>query len=126
MRIEIDAKAYEVEVEITEEDFARASAPPRPRSSVIPTPRASVPTGAPPVVGGEAAGPKACKSPVAGVVVKVLAKVGQKVEANDPLIVLEAMKMESSITAPAAGTVKKILVKPGDGVKIGQVLADLD
>lgn len=123
LKIEIDARTYEVEVEVTEEDSGQGPpAPPRvgPGTAWAPPPALAGPTPA-----GGAEGP-GCKSPIAGLVVKVLATVGQKVEINDPLLVLEAMKMESNITAPAPGTVTRINVKAGDPVQIGQTLIELE
>ena len=46
---------------------------------------------------------KVCRSPVSGIVVRVAAQVGQTLQTGDMLLVLEAMKMETNITAPAAG-----------------------
>ena len=43
---------------------------------------------------------KVCRSPVSGIVVRVAAQVGQSLQAGDILLVLEAMKMETNITAP--------------------------
>jgi biotin carboxyl carrier protein len=51
---------------------------------------------------------------------------GQSVATNDLLLVLEAMKMETRVTAPAAGRVKSVNVKAGDSVKLGQVLIEFD
>lgn len=126
LRIEIDAKAYDVEVEIAEEDFAAASAPPRAPGTSPPRPPAGAArTSAPPTPGPPADPERGCTSPIAGLVVRVLATVGQTVAIGDPLVVLEAMKMESSITAPKAGSVARILVQPGDAVKVGQTLVEL-
>ncbi len=69
---------------------------------------------------------KVCRSPVAGVVVRVNAQVGQQIQANDPLLVLEAMKMETNITSPVAGKIKAINAGVGDGVQVGQVLVEFE
>ena len=50
---------------------------------------------------------------------------GDTIEAGATLVVLEAMKMETEITAPAAGTIGQILVAQGDAVTPGQKLLDL-
>ena len=50
---------------------------------------------------------KVCRSPVAGVVIKVNVEPGQAIQANDLMMVLEAMKMETNVTAPVAGKVKR-------------------
>ncbi|MNY22891.1 Glutaconyl-CoA decarboxylase subunit gamma [compost metagenome] len=54
---------------------------------------------------------------------RVNVELGQAVTAGTPLVVLEAMKMETEITAPADGTVVELNVKPGQTVEGGQVLA---
>ena len=69
---------------------------------------------------------KVCRSPVAGIVVRVNAQLGQQIQANDPLLVLEAMKMETNITSPVAGKVKAINANVGDGVQVGQVLVEFE
>ena len=124
LRIAIESKQYEVEVEVLEEDVVPA---PRYASSPPPTGGSTAPPPSPRGGGASgASGDKACKSPIAGVVVRVLAEVGKAVKLNDPLVVLEAMKMESSITSPVDGTVARVNVGPGDGVKVGQVLIEID
>ncbi|MDO9577370.1 MAG: acetyl-CoA carboxylase biotin carboxylase subunit [Candidatus Cloacimonadales bacterium] len=56
------------------------------------------------------------KSPMPGVVIKIVAKVGQKVKKGEVLIVVEAMKMENSLIAPRDGIIEAINVKTGDQV----------
>lgn len=56
------------------------------------------------------------KSPMPGVVIKIVAKVGQKVKKGDVLIVVEAMKMENSLIAPRDGIIEAINVKTGEQV----------
>ena len=51
---------------------------------------------------------------------------GQILQTNDLMMVLEAMKMETNITAPVAGKIKKINVAQGDGVKVNQVLVEFE
>ncbi|MFV0358788.1 DUF2118 domain-containing protein, partial [Tropicimonas sp.] len=72
-----------------------------------------------------AAGAGAVPSPLAGTVVSVDVSVGQKVAAGDTLLVLEAMKMNTSISAPQEGTVAAVNVTPGATVTEGQVLVTL-
>ena len=69
---------------------------------------------------------KVCRSPISGVVVKVTAQVGQAIQANDVLLVLEAMKMETVITSPVAGKVARVNVTGGDAVQSGQVLLEFE
>jgi acetyl-CoA/propionyl-CoA carboxylase biotin carboxyl carrier protein len=57
-----------------------------------------------------------------GTIVKVLVEVGQQVEAGQPVVVLEAMKMENQIPAERSGTVKEIRATPGATVGAGDVV----
>ena len=61
-------------------------------------------------------------SSIPGAVSKISVKVGDRVEENQVLITIEAMKMETAITARMSGTVDKILISEGDTVKGGQLL----
>ena len=62
-------------------------------------------------------------APMPGTVVKVVAEVGADVSAGDAVLVLEAMKMQHTVTAPHDGTVTEINVEPGAQVASGEVLA---
>jgi 3-methylcrotonyl-CoA carboxylase alpha subunit len=64
-------------------------------------------------------------TPLPGVVAAVVAKVGQAVRAGEVLMVIEAMKMEHSISAPYDGTVKVIHFAHGDRVPEGSQLLEL-
>ncbi len=57
-----------------------------------------------------------------GTIVKVLVEVGAAVEAGQPVVVLEAMKMENQIQAEVGGTVSQVKVAPGDTVGAGDVV----
>jgi acetyl-CoA/propionyl-CoA carboxylase, biotin carboxylase, biotin carboxyl carrier protein len=61
--------------------------------------------------------------PMQGTIVKVLVEVGQEIEAGQPVVMLEAMKMENQINAERAGTVREVRVKPGDTVGTGDIVA---
>ena len=63
---------------------------------------------------------------ITGTVWKILVKVGDEVEEEDVLSILESMKMEMPIEAPADGTLTEILVKPNDAVQEGQVVARME
>jgi acetyl-CoA carboxylase biotin carboxyl carrier protein len=65
-------------------------------------------------------------APMVGKVVKVLVEVGQEVEEDEPVLMLEAMKVEMPVVAPEDGTVKAIHVKEGQTVESDMVLAELD
>jgi propionyl-CoA carboxylase alpha chain len=62
-------------------------------------------------------------APMPGTVVRVAVEVGETVEPGQPVLVLEAMKMQHTVSAPYAGTVTEIDVKPGAQVAAGEVLA---
>jgi len=64
----------------------------------------------------------AIKAEMSGSIVKILVNVGSKVKSGDPLLVLEAMKMENEVVAPFDGVVEKIFVKEGDRVQQGDLL----
>ncbi|MDQ3914325.1 MAG: carbamoyl phosphate synthase [Actinomycetota bacterium] len=65
-------------------------------------------------------------APMQGTILKVLVAEGERVEAGQPVVVLEAMKMENSIAAPLAGTVVEITVEPGETAGAGQLLARVE
>lgn len=69
-----------------------------------------------------AAGRREVQAPMPGKVIAVLVAEGQRVEADQGLVVVEAMKMQNEIPAPKAGVVERVLVAPGDTVEHGQTL----
>lgn len=132
MRITLNDKIYEVMVEILEDDeqaypgatvmpmmVQRASAPVRTaapaRVSAPAVPRPKAP----------AAGGNAVMAPIVGTVTKILVKPGQAVKANEALIVLDAMKMDTYINAPKEGTIATVDCQIGDNVSVGQKLLTL-
>jgi acetyl-CoA carboxylase biotin carboxyl carrier protein len=62
------------------------------------------------------------RAPLAGNIWDVLVEVGAKVEADDEIVIIEALKMENLVYAPCAGTIKEIKVKKGDKVEEDDVL----
>jgi len=62
-------------------------------------------------------------APMPGTVVSVAVEKGQQVEPGQPVLVLEAMKMQHTVSAPAAGTVTQLDARPGAQVAAGDVLA---
>jgi acetyl-CoA/propionyl-CoA carboxylase, biotin carboxylase, biotin carboxyl carrier protein len=62
-------------------------------------------------------------APMQGTIVKVHVRAGERVDAGDPICVLEAMKMENELVSPADGDVVDLRVQPGDTVAAGQVIA---
>jgi acetyl-CoA carboxylase biotin carboxyl carrier protein len=63
------------------------------------------------------------KAELVGNLWKIVTEVGQQVEEDDTLMILESMKMEIPITSPVSGTVKEITVAEGDVVQEGQIVA---
>lgn len=127
LKIIIDDRTYEVEVEAFEPDAARPQLPPsymiQPGAVRVPAAPAAA---AAPAAGEPVDEDKVCRSPINGIVVKVLAQPGQQIQPGDTLLVLEAMKMETNITAPIAGKVAKVNVNAGDSVQSGAVLVEFE
>ncbi len=74
---------------------------------------------------GAAASGDALTSPMQGTIVKVVAEEGQQVEVGDPVVVLEAMKMEQPLTAHKAGTVTGLTAEVGATVTNGAVICEI-
>jgi len=80
----------------------------------------SASSGAPVTSGGEP-----IAAPLAGTVVKILVQPGQQVAEGESIAILEAMKMETSVSAPSAGQIVEVRAKNGDSVTVGDVLVTL-
>jgi biotin carboxyl carrier protein len=125
LRITIEGKTYDVQVEIQGDDSSQVVQPligrPVQAASVAsaaaarPAPKPSGP-----------AGPGEVVSPLSAVVVGIDVQDGQVVQEGDKLFTLEAMKMNTIITAPMAGTVKSVTIQAGDAVEEGQVIAIIE
>jgi acetyl/propionyl-CoA carboxylase alpha subunit len=79
-----------------------------------------------PAAGAGSAGGSVVSAPMPGTVLRVLAREGDRVEPRQPLIVLEAMKMETPVVSPYEGTVRRVLVSEGDRVAGRAALVELD
>ncbi len=108
-RVEVDGRSYAVTVS-PQGDIEHLSGPTVPETAAAPTPAAAA---------------HMVESPLAGNIVRINVKPGQKVGVGDVLLVLEAMKMETEVRATAAGTVVEIRVKDGDAVALGAPLLSL-
>jgi acetyl/propionyl-CoA carboxylase alpha subunit len=75
---------------------------------------------------GATARPGSLAAPMPGAVVKVMVEAGQEVAENQPLLILEAMKMEHEIVAPTAGVLAELNVGEDDRVQAGAVLAVIE
>lgn len=130
-KITVDGTTYDVVVE--EQDAGAPAAPPPAATAVrapTPTPAAtSAPTPPP-----EPAAPAATEggglgdvaSPLAGTVVEVHVKPGDSVTQGQPVVTLEAMKMNTTVTASRSGTVRNVAVQAGVSVAEGQVLLSIE
>ncbi|EIM78611.1 biotin/lipoyl attachment domain-containing protein [Nitritalea halalkaliphila LW7] len=65
---------------------------------------------------------KEIKAPMPGLIFDIKVQVGDEVQKGDPVLILEAMKMENVLKSPGAGKVKAILIKKGQSVEKNQVL----
>jgi len=111
--VEVNGTAYRVEV--------KTAASPAPQAP--PTPAAS---SIAPKIGSTrsevAMEDGIVRAPLPGVIRKLMRKAGDAVEAEDPVLMLEAMKMENEIKAPVAGTIAEVFVVEGDSVNTGDDL----
>jgi methylmalonyl-CoA carboxyltransferase small subunit len=128
LKITIENKTYEVEVEAAQPEVAhppayyfQPSAVRVPAAAPAPRPAGTQMNG-----GGPVNEDKVCRSPISGIVVKIGAHAGQQIQTGDTLLVLEAMKMETNITAPVSGTIARVNVNQGEGVQSGQVLVEFE
>ena len=117
--ITVNGNVYNVTVEEGQTSGAPAAAPvAAPKAAPAAAPKAAAPAAS--------AGSVKVTAGAAGKVFKVEASVGQAVKAGDPVIILEAMKMEIPVVAPQDGTVASIDVAVGDAIDSGAVLATLN
>jgi biotin carboxyl carrier protein len=126
LKVTVDGKVYDVVVE--ELDGGTAPAPVVSSSSVAPPSapaQVAAPAPAAHAPAAAAAAPGDVTSPLSGKVVTIQCAVGAAFEAGATLIILEAMKMNTFVTAQSSGVVKEILVKEGDSVEEGQVLVSV-
>ena len=112
-------------VEMVADAIAAPAAAPQAAPKAAPAPAAEA-TKVAPAAPKAAAGAKVVEAPLPGTITKVEVKVGQTVKAGDCVCLMEAMKMENSITTEYAGTVKAVNVEAGAQVQSGQVLVELD
>lgn len=119
--ITVNGNVYDVVVE----EGASTGAPVAAKAPAAPkaAPKAA-PAAAPKAAQG--AGSVKVEAGAAGKVFKIEAGVGQAVKKGDPVVIVEAMKMEIPVVAPQDGTVASIDVAVGDAVEAGAVLATLN
>ncbi len=115
--VEVDGRRFAVTMWVPEATPVLAGAPAAPARKPA---RASSGGGAAAIGTGEVT------VPMQGTIVKVLVEVGTKVEVGQPIVILEAMKMENQIQAEIAGTVTKVKVAPGDTVGSGDIVVVIE
>ncbi|MBE5853242.1 MAG: acetyl-CoA carboxylase biotin carboxyl carrier protein subunit [Lachnospiraceae bacterium] len=118
--ITVNGNVYDV---VVEEGASTGVAPKAAPAAPKAAPKAA-PAAAPKAAGG--AGAVKVEAGAAGKIFKIEASVGQAVKKGDPIIILEAMKMEIPCVAPQDGTVASIDVAVGDPCEAGAVLATLN
>ena len=123
--ITVNGNVYDVVVEEGASTGASvaAKAPAAPKAA--PKVAAPAASAAAPKAAGVAGSVK-IEAGAAGKIFKIEASVGQAVKSGDPVIILEAMKMEIPVVAPQDGTVASIDVAVGDAVEAGAVLATMN
>ena len=119
--ITVNGNVYDVVVEEGSTGGAPVAAPKAP----VAAPKAA-PKAAPAAKVAGNAGSIKVEAGAAGKIFKIEASVGQAVKAGDPVVILEAMKMEIPVVAPQDGTVASINVAVGDAVEAGGLLATLN
>ena len=110
--ITVNGNVYDVVVE--EGASTGAPAPAAPKAAPAAAPKAA------------GAGSIRVEAGAAGKVYKIEASVGQALKVGDPVVIVEAMKMEIPVVAPSDGTVASIDVAVGDAVEAGALLATLN
>jgi biotin carboxyl carrier protein len=78
------------------------------------------------LAGADNAGPQKLIASMPGKVVRVLARAGEKIAADQGIVVVEAMKMQNEVRSPKDGTLKELLVREGANVTAGAVLAIIE
>lgn len=123
--ITVNGSVYDVTVEEKGAGAAPAGAAPAGAAPVAAAPVAA-PKAAPAPKAAAGAGSIEVKAGAAGKVFKIEANVGQSVKKGDPVVIIEAMKMEIPVVAPEDGTVASIDAAVGDAIEAGAVLATLN
>ncbi|MGT2930102.1 acetyl-CoA carboxylase biotin carboxyl carrier protein subunit [Streptococcus dentasini] len=126
-KISVDGKEYLVEMEEIGASPAAPAAPAPAPTVAAPQPAEPAPAAAPAApapnpVASSPAGADAMPAPMPGTILKILVNPGDTVSENQPLMILEAMKMENEIVANASGTVSAVHVKEGQVVNAGDGL----
>lgn len=122
--VTVNGVTYEV---VVEEAGSVASPAPVAQTPAVPQQTAPAPVAqpAPAPVSGGSEGSVKVKAPMPGTILKLNVKVGDTIQANDLVCILEAMKMENEIFAAEGGTVQSINAPQGSSVNSGDVIITL-
>jgi pyruvate carboxylase subunit B len=112
----VNGRSYDIDVKAGIDESAAAPAPAAPAASAAPA-AASAPA---PSGGGASV-----NAPMPGLVLRIPVAVGDVVDEGDEVMVLEAMKMETPVSATVGGTITAIAVNQGDQVKAGETLVEI-
>jgi biotin carboxyl carrier protein len=121
--VKVDGKPFEIDVKkAAQAVFSGRTITPPPRAAAA-RPAAPEPVSAPAPSPSVVTGDRQVVAPMPGLILDIMAAVGDTVGIGTPIIKMEAMKMENEIPAPVTGTIREIRVKKGDRVSTDQVLA---
>jgi glutaconyl-CoA/methylmalonyl-CoA decarboxylase subunit gamma len=139
LRVTINGKSYDVTVEELGQGalapvaavpsgiaLAAVAAPPSAPAPVSAAAAAPAPAAASASAGPASGGPNERTAPLGGTVVDIPVAVGDIVAVDQPVVVLEAMKMKTAIGAHKAGRIAAIYVSVGDGVDVEQALLSIE
>ncbi|MBI1292800.1 acetyl-CoA carboxylase biotin carboxyl carrier protein subunit [bacterium] len=127
LRVTVQGNVYDVDVEVVQDSAAGASsAPVAPVAAVAAPPRPAPVAAAPAPSAPVSSGAKVFPAPLAGTIRAVKVKPGDDVKPNDELLVLEAMKMETSVSSDRSGRIKAVHVNVGDAVQSGKPLVEFE
>ena len=120
LRITVEGKTYEVGVELLDEQSENSSHVHLESSVSVSDSTLSTPESG--ALNKNAGNENIIASPLSAVVVSIDVSVGDEVEKGQKVITLEAMKMNTVVTASVVGVIEEILVSEGDSVEEGQAL----
>lgn len=115
-RITLDGKTYEMEIECIDEAVPIKNEPKEESGSVLQKQKDN---------NINSVSGKIARSPMPGTITKIMSKQGEQVNQGQPILILEAMKMENEITAPMSGKIVSLSVKIGDSVQGGTTLFEI-
>jgi len=124
LRVTLNGQVYDVQVEVLADDESRYPGGSVPTKVPLASPASASPAPAPvvPRPAPAPAGANSLVAPIVGSVTQILVEVGATVQENQPVLVLDAMKMDTYINAPKTSTVAAIHCRIGETVQVGQKL----